>query len=604
MKISRAWLQKYFNAPLPEAQALTDALTFHAFEIESVEKLGEDDILDVKVTPNRGHDCLSHRSIAKELAAILDLPITGDPFRSPASLEPHTEAISVTLRESALSPRYIACLMTGVAVGPSPEWLRKALEAMGQRSINNVVDATNYVMFDLGQPLHAFDAGKLAAPEGTYSILVRPARAGEAFLALDGREYSLTSADLVVADGNGGGEDGVPVGIAGVKGGMASGVDEATAAILIEAANFDGVSVRRTAASLKLRTDASARFEQGISPEIPAYGMRAVADLIATIAGGTIAGFADAYPHAPEPRRVSVSLSQINGVLGTSVPAADVAAVFHRLDLPHAQSGEDFSVSVPFERLDIGIPEDLVEEAGRIIGYDKVPLAELPPVSRPPAVDARWNAAERMREALLERGYSEVYTSSFAESGERVVANKIDGVRPCLRASLLPGLAEALARNARAKDFLGVSEVKIFEIGVVWRGGEEMLVAGTAGEKEEAKEEPIVPVAAERYGSLPVSQAERYRPFSRYPFIVRDIALWTPDGTNPSDVLALIRAEAGSLLVRSEKFDEYRNEKTGKISYAFRLVFQSFEKTLTDPEANAQMEKVTTAVKSRGWEVR
>src|SRR3990167_7003736 len=158
MKISRNWLQTYFEKPLPEAQALADALTFHAFEIESV----ENDILDVKVTPNRGHDCLSHRGIAKELSAILEMPMKADSLREAVSLEPRTGEVAVAI-ETPLCPRYIAGYIKGVKVGPSPDWLRNSLESVGQRSINNVVDATNYVMFNLGQPLHAFDAGQLKA---------------------------------------------------------------------------------------------------------------------------------------------------------------------------------------------------------------------------------------------------------------------------------------------------------------------------------------------------------------------------------------------------------------------------------------------------------
>src|SRR3989338_2892249 len=157
MKISRAWLQRYFEKELPSAEALADSLTFHAFEIESI----ENDILDVKVTANRGHDCLSHRGIAKELSAILQLPMKSDPLRHDVQLEPKYADISVHIENAALCPRYIAAYIKGVKVGPSPEWLRKHLESIGQKSINNIVDATNFVMFDLGQPLHAFDAGKL-----------------------------------------------------------------------------------------------------------------------------------------------------------------------------------------------------------------------------------------------------------------------------------------------------------------------------------------------------------------------------------------------------------------------------------------------------------
>jgi phenylalanyl-tRNA synthetase beta chain len=295
MKVSRAWLNTFFDTELPSAEKLSEALTFHAFEIDGVDEKDKDSILDVKVTANRGHDCLSHRGIAKELSAILKLPFTKDPMAKQPTLLPQTDAVSVTLEDPALSPRYIAGYIKGVKVGPSPEWLQKHLETLGQRSINNVVDATNFVMFNLGQPLHAFDADKLTQKENKFHIVVRKARVGEKMHALDGKEYTFTDSMLVIADGN----VDAPIGVAGVKGGTAAGVSEETKDIIIESANFNSISVRKTAAALKLRTDASARFEQGLSPELAAYGMQSVAELIQQLAGGELVGFADVYP-APQ----------------------------------------------------------------------------------------------------------------------------------------------------------------------------------------------------------------------------------------------------------------------------------------------------------------
>jgi phenylalanyl-tRNA synthetase beta chain len=218
-----------------------------------------------------------------------------------------------------------------VKVGPSPEWLRKSLEAIGQKSINNVVDATNLVMFNTGQALHAFDAKRL----GSLDISVRLAENGEQMEALDEKTYTLTPSMLVIAAG------GRPVGIAGVKGGMADRIDENTTDILLEAATFDGPTTRKTAAALKLRTDASARFEQVISPELAAYGMQQAVDLIAAIAGGKAEGFVDEYPAPLEQKKVSVSAQKINTVLGTKFDAQEIAAVFTRLDLPFTQEGGD-----------------------------------------------------------------------------------------------------------------------------------------------------------------------------------------------------------------------------------------------------------------------
>ena len=598
MKVSREWLQRYFEKPLPDAEKLADALTFHAFEIESVEK----DILDVKVTPNRGHDCLSHRGIAKELSAILNVPMKGDPLRMEVSLTPTTNEVSVSIDETQLCPRYIAGLIRGVKVGPSPHWLRNFLESIGQQSINNIVDAANFVMFSLGQPLHAFDAGQLSKKEG-YAIGVRRAKVGEKLLALDEKEYVLAENMLVITDRHAE----AAIGIAGVKGGKPTGISETTTDIIIESANFDGVSTRKSASALKLRTDASSRYEQVISPDLCAYGMRAVADLILELAGGEIAGFVDEYPTKPERKAVSATTASINGILGSALTDADVGNALQRLDLHFTRSDDAFVVEPPFERLDLAIPEDIAEEVGRIVGYDKIKPSELPPLSKKPEINPDFFAAERAREDLIAQGYSEVYASVFAEKGERVVANKVDGVKPYLRATLVDGLTDALERNRRIKDILGLNDVKLFEIGAVWKGGKETTMLGTADEKgvrEELLEKVYRGDASIQLGyeELPLSSAERYQPFSKYPFIVRDIAMWVSAGTEEEDVLDLIRKNAGELLVKSHLFDQF--EKGERMSLAFRLVFQSFDRTLTDFDANERMESMSAALKAKGFEIR
>jgi phenylalanyl-tRNA synthetase beta chain len=598
MKISRAWLQKFFDAPLPEASVLADALTFHAFEIEGVDTIiydsGKDEVLDVKVTPNRGHDCLSHRGIAKELSAILKTPMANDPLATRPVLPSSAGTVTVSVDEPALCPRYIAAHITDVQVGPSPLWLREALEALGQRSINSVVDATNYVMFRLGEPLHAFDARRLSEKGGTRAICVRRARAGESMRALDGKDYTFADSALLIVDAHAD----APIGIAGVKGGQAAEVGPSTTDIIIESANFNGVSVRKTAQALRLRTDASSRFEQVISPELALYGMHAVIELIREIAGGTVVGAVDAYPE-PQPKTfATLSATQAKQILGSHFGESEIRDAFTRLGFSYTQEKEHFRVEVPFERLDLRLPEDLAEEVGRIIGYKDLPAKELSPQTRLPETSAAFYSAENMREKLLSEGYSEVYTSVFADSGERMVLNKVDGLRPYLRESLVPGLTEAVRKNIQNR----MENVRLFEIGVVWKGGKESLMVGTA--EKEVREEPLVILkkAPDTHGPYPVSTAKRYEPFSRYPFILRDIALWVPSGTESETVLALIRESAGELLFRSELFDTF--EKGDKVSFAFRLIFQSFERTLTDEEVNDMMKKVTDAVEGKGWQVR
>ena len=617
MKISRNWLQTFFDVPLPSAEVLSDALTFHVFEIDGIAASAEssgvpkDEILDVKVTANRGHDCLCHFGIAKELSAILNIPLKEYPHTMQLSdLDKKTDGISVSIdsptspderasRGGPLCHRYIGGYIRGVKVGPSPAWLVERLEAMGQRSINNVVDATNYVMFNIGQPLHAFDASQVKG----RAISVRQAREGEQMTALDGKEYTLNASMLVIADTDS------AIGIAGVKGGTPASIAESTTDIIIESANFDGVSVRKTAQALKLRTDASARFEQGISPELAAYGMRAAVELILELAGGEVVGFVDTYPTPQKNASVSVSLAQINKTLGTTFTVEEVSDVFTRLGFQFENGDADtFIVTPPFERLDLIIPEDLIEEVGRIIGYDRVPAVQLPAFTGTVEVNKNFAAAEKIREDLMSQGYSEIFTSVFAEKGERIVANKVDGIRPYLRTTLTDSLTEALKKNIPNKELLGLKEIKLFEIGTVWQNGKEEIMVGSVSEKEKASEKPlteyiglsyVLPVG---YEELPLSTAARYQSFSKYPYIVRDIAMWTPTGTEPVEVLELIRKNAGDLLVRSILFDRF--EKAEKTSLAFRLIFQSFEKTLTDEEVSVTMKKISDTLTARGFEIR
>ncbi len=640
MKISRNWLQTFFDAPLPPTSVLEEALTFHVFEIDGVESHEGDDVLDVKITPNRGHDCLSHYGIAKELSAILKIPLKETEV-SRLNLDMKKDKVSVSIKTD-LCKRYIAGCICGVKVGPSPEWLRARLEALGQRSINNVVDATNYVMFELGQPLHAFDASRLAAENGTYKMGVRQAKDGECMLALDHKEYTLDPGVMVIIDDR----TDQAIGIAGVKGGMPAAINEETKDIIIESANFDGVSVRRAAQKLKLRTDASHRFEQNISSELSAHAMRMVADLIVKLAGGELVGFADVYPHPESLPAVSVSTEQVARVLGVTLTDADIDDVFTRLGFAYTKENGIFTVTPPFARLDLTIAEDLIEEVGRIMGYDKVPATPLDAARGKPTVNKKFYWSERLREFFAARGYSEVFTSVFADLGERIVQNKVDGVRPYLRAGLIKGVSAALEQNAQVKELLGVADVQLFEIGTVFtKTGESTHVAiGIAGKKpgklmEALKQElatalslptiegeniaqgsvshahqlavfefnldALLPTLADTTDydtDLPLSSATRFQPFSKYPYIVRDVACWTPAGTDAEEVLQSIAATAGELCVKAALFDRF--EKEGRVSLGFRLIFQSFDRTLTDEDANTAMARVYAKLGERGFEIR
>lgn len=632
MKVSRAWLQRFFATELPNTETLADALTFHAAEIEE----SDADLLDVKVLPDRAAYLMSHRGVAREIGTALNLPLAHDPLTEALPEFPETDRLSIAVGDGCA--RYMGALVEGVKVGPSPDWLRDALMSVGQRSINNVVDATNYVMLNIGQPLHAFDADKLEDTDG-LAIGVRTSEDRESFTSLSGESYELPEGVLLIADAN---AQGAALGIAGVKGGDRAAVTADTTRLVVEAANFDATSVRRTAQRLKLFTDASSRFQNRPSPELVAYGMRDVLALITEIAGGTVVGVADHYPHPEEPKAVSVSLLEIAATLGIALTEDEVRGALTALGFRFEESDGRFLVLVPFERRDLVISEDLIEEVGRTIGYDRVAPVPLPVPGTAPE-QARFRGIERVRDFLVARGYAEVSTPSFAKEGEIELHNPLQDEKPYLRASLAENLEEALGRASQvAPRVLGPDPfVRLFEIGTVFKktgeelvlsmgvmavGGKQAKAVAVLREEVHALEHDLFAIASraqyaksgqimelsigklnleklgEDYAPEPYALGT-FRPYAPYPFALRDIAVWTPEGTESTEAANAIVKEAGDLLVRIDQFDRF--EKEGRVSYAFRLVFESIERTLSDLDLEPVMARITDALNAKdGWDVR
>lgn len=629
MKISRTWLQRYFATELPSVEEIADSLTFHAFEIEGI----EGDVLDVKILPDRASYALSHRGVARELSAILGLPLTRDSLREPLPVWTPTAELSLTLDTQGKTLRKMGALVRGVSVGPSPAGLKEAIESMGQRSINNVVDATNFVTLDMGQPLHAFDAGKIAWHDGALSIGVRAAHTDEEITVLTGEVFTLPQGALVISDA----VDGTALDIAGIKGGAASGITTDTTDLFVSVCNFDAASIRKTAQALNLFTDASVRFQNKLSPELAAYGMRDVLALITDVAGGEVIGVNDVYPEPAGTREVVAPLERINGVLGTTYSTEEVSEVFRRLGLEFSQENDTYTVVAPFERRDLVIAEDLAEEVGRVMGYEKIPSQSLPALPVPSA--STFAGLERIRDTLRERGFTEISTQTFANAGSVVLANPLDKTRPALRTQLTENMQEALTRAVQAAPrVLGTARnIHLFEIGSIFpKEGESLslslgvrTVAGKANEaalKEtvEAISEVLgfeAPAVYDHSGVAEISLAQvdlaglsqgyipttitlgAYHPFSVYPFALRDVAVWTPSGTEESEVAVQILKAAGDHLVRIDLFDRF--EKDSRVSYAFRLVFESNTRTLSDVDLDPAMERIAAALHSKeGWEVR
>src|SRR6202022_1206787 len=422
-------------------------------------------ILEAEITSNRP-DCMGHLGVARELPPGLGRALERDfmPSFTGTANPPGRELVKVAIDEPDLCSRYIGCVIKGVKVGRSPDWLQRRLRASGVRPINNIVDITNYVLLEYAQPLHAFDLTKLDGPE----MHVRRANDGEKLLSLDGIERTLTPDMLVIADAK------RPVAIAGVIGGEETAVEPATTDILLEAATFNGPSVRQTARTLGLRTEASARFERGLPPELALAGARRAASLIAELAGGTVHREGpDVYPRPQEPVRIRLQPGLVDEVLGIHVPLEDSEKILIRLGFHVKVLGDgEWDVLPPVFRLDVTIPEDLVEEVGRVWGYDRVPPT-LPgrrhetwkPLT--PSVDRRLDAA---REVLAGAGYTETWTPALV-SGRKLealriaayamrVSNALSDDMDTLRTWLLPALVDLVALNRdRGRDELSIYKI-------------------------------------------------------------------------------------------------------------------------------------------------
>lgn len=428
----------------------------------------DDHRLVLEITPNRP-DLLSHVGVAREVAPSGDAGVALPPFpegvRTELELAPADDGgevagIPVTIDDPELCPRYAAAVIRGVEVGPSPAWLASRLRAVGARPINNVVDATNYILHEMGQPLHAFDVDELAGPE----IIVRRAREGESLVTLDGVERELGTEMLAICDGGG------PVAVAGVMGGADSEVSAETTDVLLECALFDPKSVRATARALGLSTDASYRFERGVDPEGQPAALRRLVDLVVAVAGGTPEGPAvDVHPRPPSATTVEVRPERVRHVLGIGIDAGGIREALEPLGFSvEPREGEGpLRVTVPgWRSRDVTREIDLIEEVARRHGYDRFPeeLTHFRPGTVPD--HPLFEVEDEIRASLAAEGILEALETAFAPEGEGEVAlvNPVSADETRLRGDVLPGLLRSVEHNFSR----GTRDVRLFEIGTVF----------------------------------------------------------------------------------------------------------------------------------------
>ena len=610
-----------------------------------------DMILDVEITPNRS-DLLSYAGLAREIGGLTD--------KSPRLPEIATSRTTTneSVKISALRecPFYSALRIENITVGPSPEWLRTKLETSGLRPINNIVDITNFVMLELGQPLHAFDADKLQG-----GIHVRLANDGEKFLALDGRTYSLSPNDLMIAD------DARAIAIGGVMGGEDTGVTESTRNILLESAYFLPSSVRRTARTLNLPSDASYRFERGVDPDMTLRASARAAQLIAELAGGKPAAEPVVAGEPPAaPANVSLRYDRCDRLLGVSIPRAEMDASLTRLGLTTADKSESASTwKIPSYRADLKREVDLIEEVVRVFGINKIPSSNRSTFMPVSAADRRVDFESALRQRLIALGIFEARTSALiprdaiaAAGGAVELKNPLSEDHVALRPTLLRGLLDVLARNQN----MGASSLRLFELGRIFLEPDAkekrvlaLLFSGDANAgahwRAAAKrpldffdlkgaietlripalnfrrtENAFYSLAAEvlsgekaigiagRLAGAAVFVAEievemsaeteerKFHGIDKFPAVSRDIAMIVPENLSHDEIAAAIRGAKEALLADIRLFDLFSGKEAesigaGRKSLAYTLTYRDANRTLTNDEVTVVHDRIRERLK-------
>lgn len=424
----------------------------------------EDAVMDIKVLPDRAHDALSHIGMAREVAAIEGR--NPEPRGVQGAMRAlqrfaKSEKLKLEIRDKHLCPRYVGAVLENVEIKPSPLWLKQRLLVCGVRPINNIVDATNYVMLETGQPLHAFDYKEI----GGAKIVVRRAKNGEEIKLLDETIKKLTEDDLVIAD------ERRALAIAGVMGGEDSGISEATKTIVLESANFDAASIRKTRMRHGLKTEASDRFEKDIDPNLAEKTMVRIIELVKELAGGQLEGVVDSYPKKIKAWKIKLDLERVDNLLGEKISKVKVVNILESLGI---QVGKNLECTIPTRRLDLRSQENLMEEIGRIYGYEKI-RSQAPHIKlAPPVANEKRMFERRVKEILAGIGFDEVYNYSFYSARDAELAqvgairhlelqNPMNPDQALMRVSLLPNLLKNVRENL--KNF---GDIHIFEIGKIY----------------------------------------------------------------------------------------------------------------------------------------
>ena len=668
-------LQSFFKKKLPKPEKLAELLIAHSFEVEKIAKADNDWMLDIDVLSNRAADCFSHLGMARECAAITGLKLVIKKYSLTEDKKLKIkDLLSVAVEDKEACPRYTAQIIKGIKVGPSPKWLQQILETCGLRPINNIVDAANYVMLETGQPLHAFDLDKMR------SIVVRRAVKGEKIVSLDNEKYDLDESILIIAN------EKAPLAIAGIKGGKEAEINEKTKNIVLESANFDTQIIRMASRKLKLKTDASLRFEHGLDPNLASFALQRLAGVIQeTAKGKAVKNIVDIYPKKILPKKIKLDLTYTQKLLGIDITVKEIIAILKSLEFKiiTQDQNKELMVEIPTYRLDINIPEDLIEEVGRLYGYENIEAVFPTTTLIPPQRNEELFWENNIKDILKGIGFCESYNYSFL-SAEQIKAFHFEQIRVAeiknpasidqkyLRPSLIPNLLKNVEKNLDNFD-----NIKMFELGKIFsrRVGsvteKKMLTAVIAQKRTKTEQfhqlKGIADLLLNRLGIADVWYNEyqpstkdiwhskkcaeikigdkkigflgeispqfldalkiktkvaivnfdfrslkeialeecEYRPISRFPATIRDIAILVPKTVKIIDVLNSINISGGKLVRDVDVFDIYEGISETKKNLAFHIIYQADDRTLTAKEVDEIQNNIITALeKNPEWEVR
>ncbi len=672
MLFSFNWLNDYLTYEV-SPQELAEVLTMRAFEVESVTKKGDDWVLDIDVLPNRAGDCFSHAGVAGEANALLGFlgkhqKKEGEAIHNEeetraffSGLAP-SENLSITIEKKEDCSLYQLLLVEGVGVGKSPEWMRKRLEAVGLNSINNLVDISNYVMLDTGEPLHMFDADEVTRTNGKIHIIVRRAKEGEQIMLLGGENVKLSGEDLVIADSR------KPLALAGIKGGQESGVKEKTRSILIESANFNRSLLYHSSKRLGILTDSAKRWSAGVSLDASFIALFKAVTLVKEFAKGGVAGYCAFLPASPSRELfrarppIFVSLKGIQSLIGQHISEETMRSVLFHLGFDvKEESVDSYKISPPFWRLDCEREEDISEEVARFIGLNDIPPI-FPSVSLTEPLDEKilqWRSF--IKNYFVSQGFDEIYSYSLVGTKDEdtpSLLNPMSKERTHLRGDLTQGLLEVIASNQAHH-----SSIRLFEMGktfsagkgvikereifaaLVWyRSGEEAFreakgylsglfeaMGFDEGDyllKEEGEAIPslAVEMGRENIGKvfiptvlLPlkikgtlaafwvdvqtlIKDADQEREFEappKYPAVERDISLFLERGVKAGSVMQVIHEVGKELIEDVDLLDMYEEEGKPQKSLAFHIIYRSKKKTLRDEEVNTLHQTIEKALTKR-----